>query len=59
MGKGKARRPKREMGKLKGKGKRPARTHGVPIPIGNQTARTHARTKRNGFPIEHPPIPDI
>ena len=26
--------------------------------IGNQTARTNARTKRNGFPVEHPPTSD-
>ena len=29
-----------------------------PIPLGNQTTRTHARTKRNDFLVEHPPISD-
>ena len=29
------------------------------IPLGNQTARTHALTKRNDFPVEHPPTSDI
>ena len=42
----------------KGKGKNPARTTSDPIPVGNQTARTHARTKRNDFPVEHPPTSD-
>ena len=43
----------------KGKGKRPASTTFDPIPLGNQTARTHARTKRNDFPVEHPPTSDF
>ena len=42
----------------KGNGKRPAHGHFDPIPLGNQTARTHARTKRNDFPLEHPPTSD-
>ena len=43
----------------KEKRKRPAHTHFDPIPLGNQTARTHARTKRNDFPVEHPPTSDF
>ena len=43
----------------KGNGKTATSTILDPIPLGNQTARTHARTKRNDFPVEHPPTSDF
>ena len=47
--------PRTKRGKGKGEGVWP---HLRSNSIGNQTARTNARTKRNGFPVEHPPTSD-